>query len=200
MSPTMNRRNLLATAVLGGAGVVGASALGGFAPEDAFAAETVKLVPGMRDPEFAEGLISSIDGDVISAKGSDGTLWRVRVTDATAIWKLTPTTFDAVAVGDGMYARGPQLDDGTLAADSVWANIVNIKAHLVSMRENRLELDHNGDRIVGHVVPGTTAAVYNGTPAVADVSMVRVDSHVQVLGAWIPGTNEVEVATIYART
>ncbi|CAM3510184.1 cell wall protein [Stackebrandtia soli] len=195
---TFNRRSLLAGAVLGGTGIVGASALGGFGAEDAFASPTLSIEPGMRDPEFAEGLISSIDGDVISARGSDGLLWRVRVTDATSVWKLTPTTFDAVKVGDGMYARGPQLDDGSLAADAVWANIVNLKVHLVSMRSNRLEMDHNGSRVIGHVIPGTTAAVYNGTPAIADVSMVKVDTHVQILGAWIPGTNEVEIATIYS--
>ncbi|GAA4911528.1 hypothetical protein LX16_2549 [Stackebrandtia albiflava] len=199
MSTTIDRRRLLTGAALGAAGVVTGSAFGSFAPEDALANDAVSaLEPGMPDPNFAEGLVRSIDDDVISALGSDGTLWRVRVTSGTSVWKLTPTTFDKVAVGDGLYARGARLDDGTLAADSVWANIVNLKAHVVSISDRKIHLDHNDERIVAHVMPGISAAVYNGTPAISDVSMVQVDSHVQVLGAWIPGTNEVEVSTIYA--
>lgn len=199
MASSMDRRRLLTGAVLGTATLVGGSAFGSFAPEDAFAAEpSGSIDAGLPDPNFAEGLIRSIDDNVISATGSDGTFWRIRVTDGTSIWKLTPTSFDNVAVGDGLYARGARLDDGTLAADSVWANIVNIKAHVVSISGNKLHLDHNDERIIAHVVPGTTAAVYNGTPAISDVSLVKVDRHVQVLGAWIPGTNEVEISTIYS--
>ncbi|MDG4789596.1 hypothetical protein O7626_27350 [Micromonospora sp. WMMD1102] len=49
-----------------------------------------------------------------------------------------------------------------------------------------LHLDHHGRRLIGHVVPGTTAAVYNGTPAISDVSLLKVGGHVQVIGAWHP--------------
>ncbi|MFD0557960.1 hypothetical protein FB566_3248 [Stackebrandtia endophytica] len=199
MAKSFDRRRLLTGAALGAAGVVTGSAFGSFAPEAALAAEpTPGIDPGMPDPNFAEGLIRSISDDTISALGSDGTLWRVRVTSGTSVWKLKPTTFDNVAVGDGMYARGAVLDDGTIAADSVWANIVNLKAHVTSIGEQKLYLDHNDERVIAHVIPGTTAAVYNGTPAISDVSMVKVDSHVQVLGAWLPGTNEIEISTIYA--
>lgn len=193
----MDRRRLLTGAVLGTA-VVGATALGGLAPEDAFASETLSVDPGAPDPEFAEGLIKSINGTTINATGSDTTLWRVRVTDSTSVWKLKPASFDKIEVGDGMYARGVLMDDGTIAADSVWVNIVNIKAHVVSVRDKQLRLDHKGERIVAHVVDGTSAAVYNGRSAVSDLSGVAVDSHVQVLGAWRPGTNEVDIATVYA--
>jgi hypothetical protein len=195
----MDRRKVLSGAVLGGAAIVGASAFGSFSPEDVFADEQRSSVdPGAPDPDFAEGRIKSIDGNTFRATGTDGTMWTIRVAEATSVWKLTPTSFDKVKVGDGMYARGARLDDGTLAADSVWANIVNLKAHLVSIKDKKLELDHNGDKIVGHVVSGTTAAVYNNTPAVSDLSMLKVDSHIQVLGAWIPDTNEVEISTVYA--
>ncbi|ADD40817.1 hypothetical protein [Stackebrandtia nassauensis] len=193
----MDRRKLLTGAVLGTA-IVGASALGGLAPEDAFAAETLKIEPGAPDPEFAEGLIKSINGNTFQATGSDTTLWRVRVTDSTSVWKLKPSRFEKIEVGDGMYARGVLMDDGTIAADSVWVNIVNIKAHVVSVKGRQLRLDHKGERIVAHMVDGTSAAVYNGRSAVSDLSGITVDSHVQVLGAWRPGTNEVDIATVYA--
>lgn len=193
----MDRRKILTGAVLGTA-IVGASALGGFAPEDAFAAEPLGIEPGAPDPEFAEGLIKSIDGTTIQATGSDTTLWRVRVTDSTSVWKLKPSSFDKVEVGDGMYARGVLMDDGTIAADSVWVNIVNIKAHVVSVKGKQMRLDHKGERIIAHMVEGTSAAVYNGQSAVAEFSGIKVDSHVQVLGAWRPGTNEVDIATVYA--
>ncbi|HZE38821.1 MAG TPA: cell wall protein [Stackebrandtia sp.] len=194
----MDRRSLLSNAVLGGATIVGASALGGFAPEDAFAAETVKIEPGMPDPEFAEGLIRSINGSTIRAIGSDTSLWKIRIADSTSVWKLKPTTADEIAVGDGLYARGARLKDGTLAADAVWVNIVNITAHIVSIQDKKLKLNHNGDHLTAHMVDGVSAAVYNGTPATRDVSHIKVDSHVQILGAWRPGTNDVDVATIYS--
>ncbi|BCL17581.1 cell wall protein [Micromonospora sagamiensis] len=196
MNQTVNRRQLLATAALGG--VVGATGLGSLAPEAAFAAEAVGVEPGAPDPNFAEGLISSISGSMLMVTGSDKVLHSIRITDGTSIWKLHPTTFDRVAVGDGLYARGVRLPDGTLAADAVWVNIVNLHGHIAAVGRNVVHLDHKGRRIVAHVVPDRSAAVYNGTPAVSDLSLLRVGRHVQVLGAWHPGTNEIDIATVYA--
>ncbi|WBB69971.1 cell wall protein [Micromonospora sp. WMMD812] len=196
MQQTIDRRRLLATAALGG--VVGATGLGSLAPEAAFAAEAASVEPGMPDPNFAEGRISTISGSMLFVTGSDAVLHSIRITDGTSIWKLHPTTFDKVAVGDGLYARGVRLPDGTLAADSVWVNIVNLHAHVAAVGRNVLHLDHKGQRIVAHVVPDRSAAVYNGTPAVSDLSLLRVGRHVQVLGAWHPDTNEIDIATVYA--
>ena len=198
MDQAMNRRRLLSAAVLGGAGIVGATALGSLAPEAAFGADPLVVDAGTPDPNFVEGRISSINGMMLLVKGSDGTINRLQVTNATSIWKLRPTTFDQMLVGDGMYARGVRLPDGSLATDSIWVNIVNLQAHIAAVGRNVLHLDHKGRRIVAHVVPGTTAAVYNGTPAVSDVSMLKVGRHVQVLGAWHPDTNEISIATVYA--
>src|SRR5690606_14471384 len=105
-----------------------------------------------------------------------------------------------IQVGGGLYARGLRMPDGALAADAVWVNIVNITAHVTSMSRNTLHLEHHGDKIVGHVVPGTSGVSYNSTPATSDMSMLKVGQHVQVLGAWRPGTNEVDIATVYATT
>ncbi|MFC3501611.1 twin-arginine translocation signal domain-containing protein [Micromonospora krabiensis] len=196
MQRTIDRRQLLATAALGG--VVGATGLGSLAPEAAFAAEAVTVEPGLPDPNFAEGRITAVSGSMLFVTGSDAVLHAIRITDGTSIWKLHPTTFDRVATGDGLYARGVRLPDGTLAADSVWVNIVNLHAHIASVGRNMLNLDHKGQRIVAHVVPNRSAAVYNGTPAVSDLSLLRVGRHVQVLGAWHPGTNEIDIATVYA--
>ncbi|MCW3843958.1 cell wall protein [Micromonospora yasonensis] len=196
MPHTLDRRRLLATAALGG--VVGATGLGSLAPEAAFAAEAPAVEPGAPDPNFVEGRISKISGHLLLVTGSDTVLHSIRITSGTSIWKLHPTTFDQVAIGDGLYARGVRLPDGTLAADSVWVNIVNLHAHITSVGRNVLHLDHQGRRIVAHVVPGRSAAVYNGTPAVSDLSLLRVGRHVQVLGAWHPDTNEISIATVYA--
>lgn len=208
MPDSMDRRSLLTSAVLGSAAtIVGATALGSLAPEAAFAGGTgVPALPtsskqdveaGMRDPNFAEGRITGIRDTMLLVAGSDGTLWRIRVTGGTSIWKLRPTTFDSAAVGDGLYARGVQLPDGTLAADSVWLNIVNIVVHVAALSKDTIHFDHRGNRIVGHVHHGVSAAAYNGTPAVQDLSMVTVGRHAQVLGAWLPDTNEIDIATIH---
>jgi hypothetical protein len=196
----VDRRQVLTAAVLGSAGLVGATTLGSLAPEAAFAAESGKgdVLPGGIDPNFVEGRITGIAAGMLFVTGSDMSLHRIRVTDGTSLWKLRPTTIDKVEVGDGLYARGVRLDDGTLAADSVWVNIVNLTAHVAAMGRNTVHLDHKGKRIIAHVVTGTSAAVYNGTPAVADMSLLQVGKHVQVIGAWHPDTNEIDIATVYA--
>ncbi|QNE21384.1 cell wall protein [Kribbella qitaiheensis] len=199
MTNTLDRRTLLTAAALGTtASLVGATAMGSLAPETAFAARSQSPEPGAPDPNFAEGRVTARDGSLILVSGSDGRLHRIRLTGGTSIWKLRPTTLDQVKVGDGLYARGVLMPDGTLAAESVWVNIVNLKVHVTAIGRNVLHLDHNGQKIVGHVVPGTSAAVYNGTAAVSDLSMLKVGKHAQVIGAWRPDTNEIDVATIYA--
>lgn len=200
MDLSVDRRRLLGAAVLGTtATLTGATTFGSLAPEAAFAAPpTAELDAEAKDPNFAEGRITGISDTVLFVTGSDKTLWRIRVTGGSSIWKLRPTTFDQVMVGDGLYARGARLADGSLAADSIWVNIVNVQAHIAAIGRNVLHLDHKGQRIVGHVVPGTSAAVYNSTPAVSDLTMLKVGKHVQVIGAWIPDTNEIHVATVYA--
>lgn len=196
---SLDRRKFLSTAVLGStAAVVGASTLGSVAPEAAFADDSWTLDPDAPDPNFAEGRITGIQGTLLLVTGSDRTLYRIQVTGGTSIWKLRNTTFDDAKVGDGLYARGARMPDGVLAADAVWLNIVNLQTHIVAINRNMLHLDHNGSRVIGHVVAGTTAAVYNGTPAVSDLSLLQVGKHAQVIGAWRPDTNEVDIATVYA--
>ncbi|WP_245602051.1 cell wall protein [Hamadaea tsunoensis] len=189
----MDRRALLTSAVL-----AGATAFGSLAPETAFAQAAAQPVqPGEKDPNFAEGRVTGLVDTMLMVTGSDNTLWRIRITQGTSIWKLRPTTLDKVAVGDGLYARGARLADGTLAADAVWVNIVNLQVHIAALSRNTIHFDHRGKRVVGHVVPGTSAAVYNGTPAIGDMSMVQVGKHAQVIGAWLPDTNEIEIATLH---
>ena len=198
---SLGRRRFLTSAVLGttAATVVGASTLGSFAPEAA-AGQQPKLDvdAGAVDPNFVEGRIFSMRRGMLMVTSSDRSMHRIHLTKATSVWKLRPATADAAKVGDGLYARGVRLPDGTLAADAVWLNIVNLQVHITSIGRNTMHLDHHGDRIVGHVVAGTTAAVYNSTPAVSDLSLLQVGKHAQVIGAWRPDTNEVDLATVYA--
>ncbi|MFI7062703.1 cell wall protein [Kribbella sp. NPDC050124] len=198
MATTMDRRSLLTRAALGATGLVAASAMGSLAPETAFAAATQYPDSGQPDPNFAEGLIMGRNQDLLQVQGSDGRLHRIQLTGVTSVWKLRPTTLDQVQVGDGLYARGVLMPDGVLAAESVWVNIVNLTVSINSIGRSALHLDHHGQKVVGHVQPGLTAAVYNGTPAVSDLSMLKAGRHAQVIGAWRPGTNEIDIATIYA--
>ncbi|MGH3656976.1 MAG: cell wall protein [Micromonosporaceae bacterium] len=200
---SFDRRKLLTSAVLGSAGVVGATAFGSVGAEAAFAAESpsdaaLRKLAGLPDPNFIEGVVTSINDSKVIVAPSPGGVDRFYVTNGTSVWKLRPATFDKIEVGDGLYARGLRMPDGALAADAVWVNIVNIQAHVVSISRNTLNMEHHGDKIVGNVIPGTSAVSYNSTPAVSDMSMLKVGQHVQVLGAWRPGTNEIDVATVYA--
>src|ERR1700754_2073825 len=197
---SLGRRKFLSSAVLGTAAattVVGASSLGSFAPEAA-AAQRHQAGAGEKDPNFVEGRIISVRKGMLLVTSADRSMHQIHLTGATSGWKLRPTTSDAAKVGDGLYARGVRMPDGTLAADAVWLNIVNLTVHITSIGRDMMHLDHHGDRIVGHVIAGTTAAVYNSTPAVSDLSLLQVGKHAQVIGAWRPDTNEVDLATVYA--
>jgi hypothetical protein len=199
MAYTLDRRRLLTGAVLGGtASLVGATAMGSLAPEAIGATRTQAVEPGAPDPNFVEGRITGLDGSLLRVTSSDGSFHQIRLTSGTSVWKLRPTTMDRIKVGDGLYARGVRMPDNVLAAEAIWVNIVNLTVHVTSIGRNVMQVDHHGSKIVAHVVPGTSAAVYNGTPAVSDLSRVRVGGHAQIVGAWRPDTNEVDIATIYA--
>ncbi len=198
LDSTLDRRRFTAAVLGSAATIAGATAFGSLVPEEALAAPGPDLAPGAIDPQFAEGVIASVSGDKLFVTGSDGVFHRIQATPATSVWKLAPTTMEQAKVGDGLYARGVRLPDGVLAAESIWLNIVNLEVHLVAMGRNMLHLEHFGSKIVGHVSPGLTATVYNGTAAVNDMSLLKVGKHIKVVGAWRPGTNEVDLATVYA--
>lgn len=193
----VDRRRVLTSAVLGTAGIAGATALGSLAPEAAQAAP-ISLDPGVKDPNFAEGRVTGIKDAVLLVTGSDNVLHRIQVTNGTSIWKLHPVTVESVHVGDGLYARGVRMPDGMLAADSLWVNIVSLSAEITAIGNGWLHLQHNGSRIVGNVVSGHTAAVYTNMPATGDLSKLRIGRHVHIIGCWRPDTNEVDLATVYA--
>ncbi|MER6944187.1 cell wall protein [Nonomuraea sp. NPDC000554] len=194
-----SRRQLLKSAVLGGgAGVVAATALGSLGPEAAFGAAAPDVEPGAPDPNFAEGRIRSIKDNTLLVLGSNMVIHQIRVVDGTSLWKLGPVSFDEAKPGDGLYARGVLMADGVLAAESVWLNIVNIKGHIKNISSEKVHLDHNGQDVLCHVVAGKSVAIRSDAPASADLSLLRVGQHVQILGAWRPDTNEVDIATVFS--
>jgi len=194
-----SRRDLLKSAVLGGgASVVAATALGALGPEAAFATTAFQVEPGTPDPDFAEGRIRSIKENTLLVLGSNMVFHTIRVVDGTSLWKLGPVGFDQARPGDGLYARGVRMPDGMLAAESVWLNIVNIKGHITNITAQKLHLDHHGQEVLCHVVPGKSVAIHSDAPPSADLSMLKVSQHVQILGAWRPDTNEVDIATVFS--
>jgi hypothetical protein len=190
---------MLKSALLGGgATVVAATAMGSLGPEAAFANSAPDVEPGAPDPNFAEGRIRSIKDNTLLVLGSNMVIHNIRVVDGTSLWKLGPVAFDAAKPGDGLYARGVRMPDGTLAAESVWLNIVNIKGHIKNITDQTIHLDHNGKEVLCHVVVGKSVAIHSEAPATADLSMLKVAQHVQILGAWRPDTNEVDIATVFS--
>ncbi|QKW06181.1 cell wall protein [Streptomyces sp. NA04227] len=188
------RRRFLATAALSGATIVGASALGGFDADAAFAAEP-SLDPAIADSSFVEGLITGITGSVLEVTSSQGEHFRVQMTNVTSVWKVRATTAEVIEVGDGLYARGVRMPDGVLAADAVWVNIVNLDTEIRGIEKHRLHLAHGHHELVGNVVTDTTAS-YAGRALTPDLSRLRIGQHAQVLGAWRPADDSVDVVRI----
>ncbi|GGO49629.1 hypothetical protein GCM10012287_27420 [Streptomyces daqingensis] len=191
----IDRRRLLARAALGGATIVGATALGGIDADAAFAAQQPSLDPAISKSEFVEGRITAISGSVLEVAGSYGDRSRVQMTNATSVWKVRPTTAKVIEVGDGLYARGVKMPDGTVAADAVWVNIVNIHTTIRGIEKQRLHLAHGSHEITGNVI-GDTSAAYAGRAPTSDLSRLRIGQSAQVLGAWRPSDNSVDVVRI----
>jgi len=193
-----DRRRFLTTAALGGATIVGASALGGLDADAAFAAPMPSLDPAIAKSSFAEGRITAINGSVLEVAGSYGDQHLIQLTNATSIWKLRTTTADAIKVGDGLYARGVDMPDGTVAADAVWVNIVNLLCTVRGIAKDRLHLAHGDENhaVVGRIVPETTTASYLGGALTSDLSRVRIGQSAQVLGAWRPEDDAIDIARV----
>jgi hypothetical protein len=192
----LDRRRFLTTAALGGATIVGASALGGLDADAAFAEPMPSLDPAITKSAFAEGRITRIKGSVLEVAGSYGDQHLIQLTNVTSIWKLRPTTADAVEVGDGLYARGVDMPDGTIAADAVWVNIVNLYVTIRGIAKDRLHFTHGNHETVGHVVPDTTTASYLGGALTPDLSRVRIGQAAQILGAWRPADDAIDIARV----
>ncbi|WP_413104621.1 cell wall protein [Streptomyces sp. Inha503] len=192
----LDRRRFLTTAALHGATVVGATALGAVDADAAFAAPMRPLDPAVAESAFAEGRITAINDDVLAVAGSYGDHSRVRVTGATSVWKARATTAADIETGDGLYARGVPLPDGTLAADAVWVNIVNLHATIRGIEKTRLHLAHGRHEIVGNLMAETTSAAYGTASPTADLSRLTIGQSAQVLGAWRPSDGSVDLVRV----
>lgn len=191
----LDRRRFLTTAAIGGATIVGASALGGLDADAAFA-EPMPTLDAAIPATFAEGRIVAVNRNVLDVAGSHGERHLVQLTNATSVWKLRTTTAEAIEVGDGLYARGAAMPDGTIAADAVWVNIVNVYVTIRGIARDRLHLQHGNAEVVGHIVPDTTTASYLGGALTADLSRTRIGQEAQVLGAWRPADGAIDIARV----
>jgi len=192
----LDRRQFLARAALGGATTVAAGALGPLAPLAQASDDPSAPHTGL-DPNFFEGRIVSIDGSTLVVTSDSYLIRRIQAVNGTSIWKLRDTTFDQIAVNDRLYARGVVAENGDFVAESIWVNIVNLHVEIASIRSDRLLFNHRSGRLVGHLAPDTVAA-YNVGPETRDLSRLRLGLHVQVVGAWHPDTNEIDISRIYA--
>jgi hypothetical protein len=193
----LDRRQFLTRAALGSATAVSAASLGPLAPlAQAGDGTSVAQVAGL-DPNFFEGRIVSIDGSALVVTSDSYLIRRIQVTNGTTIWKFRDTTFDQIAVDDRLYARGVAGENGDFVAEAIWVNIVNLHVEIASIRSGKLLFNHPSGRLVGHLKPDTVAS-YNVGPETRDLSRLRPGLHIQVIGAWHPDTNEVDVARIYA--
>ncbi len=198
MDSRMNRRRFLTATALGGAGVVNAAGLAGMLSTATVAEAADTDLAGLADPNFLEGKVVSVDATSLVVLTPDLVLRRALVTNGTQVWKARDTTLDQVRPDDHLYARGLPLQDGSFAADSIWVNIVNLHAEVVGVEEGgTLRFSHHGDAWTGHLQPDTVARYSMRAPS-RDLSGITAGQHVQIVGAWRPGTNEVDVSTVFA--
>jgi hypothetical protein len=191
-----DRRRFLTTAALGGATIVGASALGGLDAESAFAAPMPSLDPAIAKSSFIDGRVTQIKGSQLEVLDSDGKRRVIQLTNATSIWKMETVTAEAIHAGDGLYARGVDMPDGTMAADAVWVNIVNLYVTVRGITKSKLHLQHGNNHVVGNIVEQKTAASFRGGALTSNLSQLKIGQPAQVLGAWRPEDDSVDIARI----
>ncbi|MET7287453.1 cell wall protein [Streptomyces sp. NPDC005573] len=192
----LDRRRLLTAAALGGATIVGASALGGLDADAAFAAPMPSLDPAVPKSSFIDGRVRQIKGSVLDVVESGGGHRLIQLTNATSVWKLETATAGDIEPGDGLYARGVEMPDGSVAADAVWVNIVNLYVTVRGIERSRLRLSHGRNALTGNIVAKRTAASFRGGALTSDLSALRIGHHAQVLGAWRPADDSVDIARI----
>jgi hypothetical protein len=197
----VDRRSFLTAAALRGATVVGATvvgatALGAVDADAAFAAPQRPLDPAIAASSFVEGRITAINDGVLEVTGSYGDHSRVRVTSATSVWKVRVATAADIEPGDGLYARGVPMPDGTVAADAVWVNIVNLFTTIRGIEKTRLRLAHGQHELVGNLLADTTAVSYAGAAPTSDLSRLRIGQDAGILGAWRPSDDSVDVVRV----
>jgi hypothetical protein len=196
MNSRFDRRKFLTTAALGGATIVGASALGGLDADSAFAAPMPSLDPAIAKSTFVEGRITRMNGQVLEVLGSEGAQHLIQLTNATSIWKMGTVTSEAINPGDGLYARGVTMPDGTVAADAVWVNIVNLYVTVRGITKSKVHMQHGNTHVVGNVVEKKTAASFRGGALTSNLSQLKIGQPAQVLGAWRPEDDSVDIARI----
>ncbi|HSV66323.1 MAG TPA: twin-arginine translocation signal domain-containing protein [Mycobacteriales bacterium] len=197
MSRTTDRRQFLATAALGGATIVGASMLDGLDGQPALASTQASLDPAIVSSAFAEGRVGAIQHSMLHVAGPWGETHRIQLTNATTVWKPHPTAAQTIEVGDGLYARGVLMPDGSMTADAVWVNIVDLECTLRSIGTARLDLAHDQHVLVGRLVPGISTVAYQGGPPTTDLSELRIGQPVRVLGTWRPADDQIDVAQMF---
>lgn len=192
----LDRRQFLSRAALGGAAVVSVGSLGGAALASPEGGAGNVRVDG-DDPNFFEGLVASIRDATLLVTSSSYLIRRVQVGNGTRVWKGGDATFGEIRPGDYVYASGVPGPNADFLADAIWVNIVNLHVEIESIHSDRLQLNHVGGPIVGHLKPDTVVA-YNDGPETRDLSRLRPGLHVQMIGAWRPGKDEMDVTRIYA--
>jgi hypothetical protein len=89
------------------------------------------------------------------------------------------------------------MPDGTIAVDAVWVNIVNLYCTIKGIGTDKIDLAHGHHALTGRVVKGTTTASYlHGGAVTANLSGLKINQPVQVLGTWRPADNSVEIVRI----
>ena len=82
------------------------------------------------------------------------------------------------------------MPDGTLAADSVWVNIVNLTVHIAAIGTTACTWTTTGKRSSATSCRGERGRATTGHRRSRTCRCCRVGKHVQVIGAWRPDTNE----------
>ncbi|MBI3799566.1 MAG: hypothetical protein HY268_21675 [Deltaproteobacteria bacterium] len=196
----INRRQLLKGAVLGSAGVLSVTAIAPLGLEQPTGSQLQALnTAGERNPNFAMGLVQTIDGGTIVSFNEDSLVQRIEILSETRVWKGQDTTLDAVLPGDFFYARGEPTADGRFLVETMWVNIVNLHLQIndIDATGKRFLFSDSDMQFMGHIRPYTIILRDIDQPASRDFSGLQISQHVQIIGCWHPGTHEFDISRIY---
>jgi hypothetical protein len=187
---TLTRRQLLASAILAGAGATVVGELGRFDPARADTAPDV-------DPNFLLGQVVSYDSStgVLQVADLDSNVRTAQLTSSSQVWKQGQWNSEPLAVNDCVMSRGTLTGQNTLEIGQLWVDIRNFRGQLTSVDSSSVTVSLPSGGSVTATVTSQTQVSVAGQTNTGTTQGLAPGQYVNVVGYGDP-SSATEIATL----
>jgi hypothetical protein len=178
----MDRRDFLRGIALGAVTAGSAVVL---APGAAWAQETEAPSTGGYYPGtvYAEGNVLHRTASTLTIVHPELGMTDVALSAKTSVWKGQHSTADVIGAGDHLSLRGYRLENGTIDAVAIWANIAWRRGTVTALDGSAVSLQTAEGSPDRFFVAGHTALYHGDAPAEPFGGQLQVGHSVEALGA-----------------